>query len=334
MARRRRPTKSSPSPRKKKAELSPLGRGGGCDPRSFFDDQIVITNDLTKIAYFESLTRDQYEDLKKSGKLGATIPIYGVPIDLNLSYEDARRTVDQVKQVKNIEYLSVHQKTVQTSILSDNGLDGYKLCLTGKNPVGTFLWMARDAATANHFFIGVRWQGGVGGPRGRFDYVGRSPFQVIGGRVVGPYAQHPPRLIQSGQEISVEVERDLAQRFEFTTSISGYSPDDRILLPKYQPRPITFIVRNSPKEAVSSSFGEGGNNGELAEKSIEFKANPNEEFLPTTAKVVGKVDGERGGWLIKSDEKLRIIWYLWAKTPTKDHGAWAGGYLSVISMTW
>jgi hypothetical protein len=308
----------------------------GCDPQSFFDQQVTLTDDLTKLAYFDSLSQDQFDEQKKSGSLGAMIPIDGVPINFNLSYDEARTLIDQLRRIKNVNYSEEHHKTILTSILSDTGLEAYKACVAGKGGVGTYLWISRNAATSSNFFIGVKWLGGVNGPVGEFNLLpgSQTPFQVIGGNVVGEYALTPPTTIMSEQEITVEVQRDLSQDFQFTTSISGHVADERIFLPKYQPKPVKFVVTKSNFVVASSSFGDGGNDGGSDDKNPEFDALDNEEFLPPTAQIVGHTDGEHSEIRILKAEPKRIFWHVWAKTATKDHGAWAGGYVSVIAATW
>jgi len=302
----------------------------GCDPQSFFDKSLTLSNDLTKFAYFDTISKDHFEDMKNSGSLGATIPIEGVPIDFNMSYDDAKKLMDILREAKQINYTEVHQKTILTSILSSNGLDAYKACVAAKGGVGTFLSMSPNAATANHFFIGVKWQGGVGGPEGKFDYVGPSPFQVIGGTVVGPYETTPPTTIKSGEEISVEIERDLSQDFQFTTAVNGNSPDDKIYLPKFQPRSVIFNVRHS--ETVTSSSSVGGLDDD--DKRPVLLAGTNERFLPSTAVIVGHTDGPHSEIRIIGAEPLRILWRVWAQRATNEQGAFARGYVSVISVTW
>jgi hypothetical protein len=244
----------------------------GCNPQSFFDQSTTVSNDLTKFAYFDTLSNQQYDNLKQSDKLGAVIPISGVPIDFNMSHDQAKQTMQVLREAKQIDYTEIHQKTILASVLTPAGLAAYKACVASLGGVGTFLWMDQNAVIADHFFIGVKWQAGVGGHAGEFDFVGGSPFQVIGGTVAGPYAAHPPRQIQSGQEIAVEVTRDLSKDFQFTTSINGNAPEEKIYLPKYQPRPVHYTVENSQQVTSSSSVGGSDND----DKRPVFEARQNE----------------------------------------------------------
>ena len=302
-----------------------------CDPKSFFDQSTTVSNDLTRFAYFDVLSNQQYENLKQTNQLGAVIPIYGVPINFNMSQDQAKQTMQVLREAKQINYTEQHQKTILTSVLSQNGLAGYKACVAALGGVGTFLWMDQNSVISDHFFIGVKWNGGVGGHAGEFNFVGATPFQVIGGTVVGAYKAHPPRHIQSGQEIAVEVTRDLSKDFQFTASVNGNAPEDKIYLPKYQPRPVHYEVRNS--ETVTSSSSVGGADND--DKRMEFKVRgDNERFLPVTAKMVGHVDGNHNEIQILDAEPMRIMWRVWAQRANDQQGAWAQGHVSVISISW
>jgi hypothetical protein len=268
--------------------------------------------------------------------LGAKIPIYGVPINFDLSYDDVRKISSQLQRIRNISYSTEHYLAIYSSIWSDKSLAAYQACVgSDVSTVGTFLRKSRDAATSKKFSVYVRWLAGVGGATGKFDFVGQSPFVVRGVKVVGPYAKHPPRTIVHGQEIPVEIERDLSEAFEFTTSINHNLARRELHLPAYTPPQIDFVVRQTDVARAHSDFGQNGNDGaddtQFRPPNDTLLAGNNEEFLVPTARIFGHTSGDFGGQVIDLKEPKRIRWYVEAYTNSKAHGAYAEGYLSVIA---
>src|SRR5262249_13664419 len=109
----------------------------------------------------------------------ARAPIEGIPVTFSGSYDEAKQMAYQMKRLRHLDVHDEHHLAIFTSILSDNGLQGYNHCLdTQANLVGTFLSASRDAASTSHFFVNVTWRGPVGVAVGKFDFVGNSPFIV------------------------------------------------------------------------------------------------------------------------------------------------------------
>jgi hypothetical protein len=306
-----------------------------CDPKDFFDTDVKLQDTLSKLAYLENLSQNQFDDLKKAGKLNSTIPVGDIPIGVDLNYDQTQTTVQQLSRLYQLDYTDQQHTAIFSSILSDNGLNAYRACVAGRGVVGTTLTRSRDALNSINFFVGVRWDGGVGGPEGKFDFVGPSPFQIIGGKVTGPDAKTPPRRIKSGQEILVQIQRDnLSAPFKFSTSVNGYLGQPTIELPAYAPRTLKFQVRSSDTLTVSSDFGPGGTNGGDQVLVKEFAAADNEEFIVATAQLVGRTAGNFSEIKVVAKDEKRIQWQVRAYTDSKAHGAFAQAYVSVISASW
>jgi len=311
--------------------LAPTSAAAGCDPRAFFDENVTLDDDISKLAYFDAIDQARYQRLRETGSLGVTVPIYGVPVEFSGDYSKAKQTAEQLKRLLNINYSTEHHRAIYSHILSPAGLDAYKACIAGGG-VGVSLWRSRDALTAAKFFIGVKWDGGVGGGLGRFDYVGRTPFQIQGGHVIGEYATHPPRDIRNEQEIIVEIERTLIDPFRFAVTVNGNS--DVLELPSYNPRRLTFSVRESPEIMVYSHFGSDGNEGARMVRTMEFIAGPNEEFIPETAHPIAQFGAPTSLFTIDSAEPLRIKYTALADANTRSAGGFVRGHVSVIAASW
>jgi hypothetical protein len=305
-----------------------------CNPRDFFDTNVQVQDDLYRLAYLDAMTKDQYDRRKQSGDFGGLLGIPGVDVKLDLSYDEMREQVSQEKRLRNINYEERHQQAIFSSMLSDEGRRAYIACVNGSGGIGTTLTVRPDAQTNKEFFVQIRWDGGVGGQTGKFDFVGKSPFQVIGGKVVGEYALKPPREIKSGQEIAIQVEReDLRERFELISSVNGYQ--DSIALPPYDPRPITIQVRTSQTVTAHSDFGHNGNDGADDRQIGEIVAGPNEEFLYNTALLLGDAGpGVEGSFGFETKDARRIVWHCRAYTSSKEWGAWARARVNVLVASW
>jgi hypothetical protein len=302
-----------------------------CNPREHMDTEVLLQDDLAKVAFFENLSEGHFEEIKRNGKLGVSLPIEDVPIDFDLSYGDAKQLSSQLARIRKLSLATEHHLAVYSSILSDNGLRAYERCLAADAKPGTYLSRSRDPLTSKTFSIEVLWRSPIAKEtRGKFDIIGRSPFQVRGGKVVGPYASKPPREILNNQKISVDVERTLSEEFHFTVSVAGYLSEEPIHLPAYTPVKVRYEVRTSPEAGAHSDFGPGSNQGARDVNPQEFVLTAaNEEFLISTAHIVGRATPSAEVKITDKDPK-RITWHALAEAPDKGHGAAASGHVSVI----
>jgi hypothetical protein len=283
---------------------------------------------LTKLAYMDFIDQATFTRRKETGRLGVTIPIKGVPVQFNGDYGSYKQASSQLKRLMNLNYSSAHHTAIYSHMLTRDGLEAYKNCASA-NQVGTLLWRSEDALTADKFFIGVKWKGGVGGPLGAFDFVGNSPFQVQGGLVVGAHAATPPKTILSEQEITVDIERDLTQNLRFAVSVNGYT--QRLELPAYNPRNILYVPVGTPTKVASSHFGRDGNDGADVNIPTECTPTGDAEFLPMTALPIGVTGAPTSTFTLETNEPKRIVYRVRAYANTKHAGGYARGYVSVIA---
>jgi hypothetical protein len=236
------------------------------------DVQFLSSASALKWSYLNSISKQQFEELKRNGHLWLSLP--KVPLITTIDYDDFKKITQAEVASQKQDLSQVETQTLYKSYLSPEAVKAYTACLQNESP-HLDITVPPTASEHPEFFVTLTWIGPRGVPAGKFDDIGGHHFQIIGGEIPNEADYDKIESLQNGKSLRVKVRRDLSKPFGFSASVDGNS-DEVGLPPKADPAQVQIEV---VKSAEQPAYGDGLND---QHNGFCLAAKANQTFLTST----------------------------------------------------
>lgn len=181
-----------------------------------------------------------YEASKVSA--GATIPIYGAPINFDLA--SASSAASSYFDQSKLDWGTTRLESVATQTLSEVAVEAYKACRKSLSSIGPRVLVYN--ATATKATVSVTWFSGPGAPKKNV----KGDVSVDGGSTNGSF----PKNWETGQKVTRTINRTKFQDLSVIANIGGLSDDQFVSqLPPH--------IEKASGIGIGSCIGKGGVEG-------------------------------------------------------------------------
>lgn len=183
-----------------------------------------LVKDITTVsatstsAYALSRLVDQQTSTQDKAKVGATIPIDGVPV--SLTSDRARRFVGKFYEQTNVNWNDATALAIVSQSLSSNAVSAYRTCIEGEHRSGPRAYAHN--ATSDHVTIDVRWVAPVGAPK-----TAQGSIEITGGIPTTKLKT----TWESGESSSFIVKRNKGEDIRVSINIGKESVPGGIFVP-------------------------------------------------------------------------------------------------------
>lgn len=184
----------------------------------------ALVKDITTVsatstrAYALSRLVDQQTSKQDKEKIGATIPIDGVPV--SLTSDRARRFVSKFYEQTNVNWDEATALAIVSQSLSSNAVSAYRTCIDGEHRSGPRAYAHN--ATSDEVTIDVRWLAPVKAPT-----TAQGSIEITGGV---PTTKLKTKW-ESGESRSFIVKRNKGEDIRISINIGGESVPAGIFVP-------------------------------------------------------------------------------------------------------
>lgn len=200
----------------------------GCAEALVSNFQRFDFRSATDIAAYQLVRQERQREGKTD--ISATIPIYGVPVQLG--YKDQKKAIDRYFSDSRYRWTEQRVLSVATQTLSKEAVEAYKACINRKNyGVSLAVYDARpDAVT-----LAIRWVAPPGAPT-----TASAAVEIAGGSLDRGY----PAQWQNNQSFARIVRRDSRRDLRIAVNIGGDSDQELVAyIPPVQIEPAPAPTR-------------------------------------------------------------------------------------------
>lgn len=124
-----------------------------CNPAIVKDNMAYSSNIVTKLAFLQTLSKEDYMKMTDNRDINVTLPIDDVPVKFDGNWEHFQEQRNKVFSQFKYDFDGQQAIGWATAYLSPLSPEIYRTCIEGLRPVGTHIWMNRASPTSKDLVI-------------------------------------------------------------------------------------------------------------------------------------------------------------------------------------
>ncbi len=176
-----------------------------------------------RLSLLNLIDRRAFNENRKKGGFGFSIPIAGTLVSSFSSYEKFSKARLQEFKKENFDFSKEESQTYVSSYLPEAAFAAFTECLRIKSQTQNGLHLIQKYVSNDYVSVDIFWNPPAGvGDRAV------TTFNLAGGSLAGEAAQ--PEELKAGHYYALDFNRDGAQAFRFTIGVDGYQAE-RLVIP-------------------------------------------------------------------------------------------------------